>query len=286
MRLSISHETSYCYEAQVRASIQYLRLTPHDSERQTILSWQLSLPRAVRAQIDPYGNILHVLTLDEPHEAIKISARGQVEIDPGRECEHESQSPLPFLRTTHLTEADAALREFAANQSRQRADRAGLIDLMHALNQHMLYTPGVTEVDTTAAKAFAGGSGVCQDHTHAFLACARSLGVPARYVSGYLCSEDSEHLSSHAWAEAWIDDAWYSFDVTNQLAMPERHLKVAVGLDYLDACPVRGMRRGGGFEQMHARVVVEPAEQAPVQQTKASTQSQTQTQKQSQKQHQ
>ncbi len=72
--------------------------------------------------------------------------------------------------------------------------------------------------------------GVCQDHTHAFLACVRSLGIPARYVSGYLCTEDESHLASHAWAEAWLDDGWYSFDVTNQLTFPDRHLKLAVGL--------------------------------------------------------
>ena len=139
-----------------------------------------------------------------------------------------------------------------------------LIDLMQALNQHMAYTPGATEVDTSAAQAFARRAGVCQDHTHAFLACARSLGIPARYVSGYLYSENSEHLASHAWAEAWLDDAWYSFDVTNQLSRPERHLKLAVGLDYLDACPVRGMRRGGGCEQMHAKVLVSPTPILPV----------------------
>ena len=113
MRLSISHETTYHYEDQVRASIQYLRLTPHDSERQHVLSWQLDLPRPVRAQLDPFGNILHVLTMDEPHEAIIIGARGQVDIDELREAEHESQSALPFLRFTRLTEADEALRAFA-----------------------------------------------------------------------------------------------------------------------------------------------------------------------------
>ncbi|MFC3939206.1 transglutaminase family protein [Pseudomonas gingeri NCPPB 3146 = LMG 5327] len=266
MRLSISHETTYHYADQVRASIQYLRLTPHDSERQHVLSWQLNLPRPVRAQLDPFGNILHVLTLDEPHEAIIIGARGQVDIDEQREAEHESQSALPFLRMTRLTEPDDALRGFADRQCRKRRDRSALIDLMQALNQHMAYTPGVTEVDTSAAQAFAKRAGVCQDHTHAFLACARSLGIPARYVSGYLYSENSEHLSSHAWAEAWLDDAWYSFDVTNQLARPERHLKLAVGLDYLDACPVRGMRRGGGFEQMHAKVLVSPTPVLSVQQ--------------------
>jgi transglutaminase-like putative cysteine protease len=258
MRLSISHDTTYHYEDQVRNSIQYLRMTPHDSERQRVLSWQLTLPRPVRAQLDPYGNILHVLTLEEPHESILIGARGQVEIDEQHEAEHESRSALPFLRFTRLTEADEALREFAKLQSHSRPDRSGLIDLMHALNAHISYQPGSTAVETSAAQAFAGAAGVCQDHTHAFLACARSLGIPARYVSGYLFTDSEDHLASHAWAEAWLDDAWYSFDVTNCLAKPERHLKLAVGLDYLDACPVRGMRRGGGVEQMHARVEVAP----------------------------
>lgn len=258
MRLSISHDTTYHYEHQVRASIQYLRLTPHDSERQQVLSWQLNLPRPVRAQLDPYGNILHVLTLDEPHESIVIGASGQVEIDELREAEHESQSALPFLRFTRLTEPDEALRAFAREQSKNRNDRSGLIELMHALHAHIGYQPGSTLVETSAVEAFAGRQGVCQDHAHAFLACARSLGVPARYVSGYLYTDSIDHLASHAWAEAWLDGAWYSFDVTNCLAKPERHLKLAVGLDYLDACPVRGMRRGGGGEKMHAQVEVAP----------------------------
>ncbi|NBA93920.1 transglutaminase family protein [Pseudomonas sp. R5(2019)] len=256
MRLTINHETAYSYEDTVRASIQYLRLTPHDSQRQQILSWQLDLPRSVRAQLDPFGNILHVLTLDEPHDSVVIHARGLVEIDEQREAEPESRSALPFLRFTRLTEADQLLRSFASKHCRKRRDRTALIDLMQALHQHIVFSPGATQLDTSAAQAFAGKAGVCQDHTHTFLACARSLGVPARFVSGYLFNEGSEALSSHAWAEAWLDDAWYSFDVTNQLARPERHLKLAVGLDYLDACPVRGMRHGGGFEQLHAKARV------------------------------
>ena len=93
MRLSISHDTTYRYEDQVRNSIQYLRMTPHDSERQQVLSWQLTLPRPVRAQLDPYGNILHVLTMDEPHESIVIGARGQVEIDEAREASTKVSRP-------------------------------------------------------------------------------------------------------------------------------------------------------------------------------------------------
>jgi transglutaminase-like putative cysteine protease len=284
MRLSISHQTAYHYDDEVRTSIQYLRLTPNESERQHVISWQLDLPRPVKAQLDPFGNILHVLTIDDPHNAIIIGAHGQVEIDETREAEHETQSPLPFLRFTRLTEADDALRAFAEQQCQQTKSREALIHLMNALNEHITYTPGATEVETSAAQAFANGAGVCQDHTHAFIACARSLGVPARYVSGYLFTEKSEHLASHAWAEAWLDGAWYSFDVTNQLSRPERHLKLAVGLDYLDACPVRGMRRGGGFEQMHAKVVVTPTPvpERPAGQSQSQSQSHGQSQSQSQ----
>ncbi|TVT82987.1 transglutaminase family protein [Pseudomonas sp. H3(2019)] len=256
MKLSIRHDTTYSYTDDVCTSIQFLRLTPKNTERQHILEWHLELPRLVRSQLDPYGNILHVLTMDEPHGALVLTAYGQVEIDQTLDVEHDSQSPLPFLRTSHLTKADDALSAFAIQRCGTRRDRGALIDLMHGLAEHMVYSPGATAVDTTAAEAFAARAGVCQDHTHAFLACARSLGIPARYVSGYLCTEDESHLASHAWAEAWLDDGWYSFDVTNRLALPERHLKLAVGLEYLDACPVRGMRRGGGAEHMLARVQV------------------------------
>lgn len=261
MKLFIDHETTYRYQDTVRNSIQYLRLTPQASSRQQVFNWKLNLPHPARAQIDPYGNILHVLTLDKPHEAIVITAQGVVEIDERSECEGDQQSVLPYLRFTNLTHADEALRAFARQATAERVDRTGLTDLMHALGEHMVYQPGATGVESTAAQAFAGGAGVCQDHAHAFLACARSLKVPARYVSGYLYTDDVDHLASHAWAEAWLDGAWYSFDVTNALTRPERHLKLAVGMDYLDACPVRGMRNGGGSEHMHARVLVSSLQQ-------------------------
>ncbi|MFW9269208.1 transglutaminase family protein [Pseudomonas sp. NR3] len=256
MKLSIRHDTTYSYADEVCTSIQFLRLTPKDTRRQTILQWHLELPRLVRSQLDPYGNILHVMTMDEPHGALILTAYGEVQIDQTVEMEPDTQSPLPFLRTSRLTLADDTLSAFAVAQCGARRDRAALADLMNGLADRMPYSPGTTAVSSTAAEAFAGGAGVCQDHAHAFVACARSLGVPARYVSGYLCTEDESHLASHAWAEAWLDDGWYSFDVTNRLLRPDRHLKLAIGLDYLDACPVRGMRRGGGAEQMHARVQV------------------------------
>lgn len=265
MKLAIQHGTTYRYADQVRASIQYLRLTPQDSPRQRVLDWALELPKSAHEQRDGHGNILHVLTLDEPHQAIVINAHGHVEIDESCESESDPSSPLPYLRSTALTATDTALHAFALRVCGEQRDRAALIGLMAQLYQRMPFTPGATRVETTAAQAFALGAGVCQDHTHVFLACVRSLGIPARYVSGYLCAAGSDRLVSHAWAEAWIDGAWYSFDVTNQLARPERHLKLAIGLDYLDACPVRGMCRGGGQEQMHAQLQVVPQQQEQAQ---------------------
>ena len=256
MRLSISHATTYNYAYQVRGSIQYLRLTPQSSERQRVLDWRLELPGPAQEQRDPYGNILHVLSMEQPHQSILITAHGDVEIETWHECEQDSQAPQPFLRETRLTHADTALSQFALKVCGSSRDRPALVDLMHELAAVMAYSPGATDVEFTAAEAFSSSAGVCQDHAHAFIACTRSLGLPARYVSGYLLSEDTSHLASHAWAEVWLAGAWYSFDVTNGLSRPERHLKLAVGMDYLDACPVRGMRRGGGSERMDAHVLV------------------------------
>jgi transglutaminase-like putative cysteine protease len=100
---------------------------------------------------------------------------------------------------------------------------------------------------------------VCQDHAHVFIACCRFLGVPARYVSGYLyTAQDSDApVASHAWAEAWVVDRWRSFDVTNGRPAGEHHVRIAIGADYLEASPVRGIRFGGGEERMVASAVVE-----------------------------
>lgn len=254
MRLSVCHDTHFQYEEAVRASIQYVRLTPRSSARQRVLDWQLDLPAPARVSQDPYGNILHVLTLDTPHDHIDIVANGRVDIDRDVEVERDEGSPLPYLRYTDLTRPDEALSAFARAQSGRPVERTALIRLMEALHDVMVDEP--FREPLPAGVSFQAGRGGSADHTHLFLACARSLGVPARFVSGYLYTEGREGLASHTWAEAWLKDGWYTFDVTERLTRPERHLKLAVGLDHLDACPVRGVRRGGGLEQMKANVRV------------------------------
>jgi transglutaminase-like putative cysteine protease len=122
----------------------------------------------------------------------------------------------------------------------------------------MDYVPGVTEVSDTAAHAFHLQRGVCQDHAHVMIACCRSLGIPARYVSGYLLTARDDHIASHAWVDVWLarHERWFSIDVTNGVPGGLQHCRLAVGRDYLDACPVRGVRRGGGAETMSAKVEV------------------------------
>jgi len=134
---------------------------------------------------------------------------------------------------------------------------SSLEKLMDELLLKMPYQPGSTQVSDTAAKVFAAGSGVCQDHSHVFLSCCRCLGIPARYVSGYLYTDNVEHVATHAWVEAWLDGSWHSFDITNNTRSTRQHLRLAVGVDYLDACPVRGMRLGGGVEDMLAVAAVQ-----------------------------
>lgn len=256
MKLIIEHHTHYTYQGEVRRSTQYLRLTPQHSNRQRILSWELDLPESATCTTDSYGNVLHVLTLDQPHEAIHIHARGVVEILDAVEEPDATHSPLIFLRHSPLTQPDAAIRQLAERYHRPDDLQSGLEALMHALLERMPYSPGSTRVDSAATDAFAAGEGVCQDHTHVFLACCRSLGLPARYVSGYLYTPDSSHVATHAWAEVWYLQQWHTFDVTNQCTTPTQHLKLAVGIDYLDACPVRGVRYGGGNEAMMAHAAV------------------------------
>ncbi|MGV2878544.1 transglutaminase family protein [Pantoea vagans] len=258
MKLSIEHNTHYRYDQAVQRSIQYLRLTPQESPHQRILSWQLTLPEKAVCTTDAFGNIMHVLTLDEPHESITIQAHGVVEIEHGIEDQAQGHlSPLVFLRHSPLTQPDAAIQAFALRYHQPQAILAALENLMGELLLRMPYTPGSTLVTDSAAEAFAARTGVCQDHTHVFLSCCRSLNIPARYVSGYLHSKDSTHVATHAWAEVWVEDRWHCFDVTNNTRIPDQHLKLAVGIDYLDACPVRGLRIGGGYENMCAIAAVQ-----------------------------
>jgi transglutaminase-like putative cysteine protease len=174
--------------------------------------------------------------------------------------------PSLYLRATALTTPDADICAFAA--ASRDAEDGNVLNLLHhmleRLHDDMVYDTDPTQVATTAAQAFALKRGVCQDLTHIFIAAARSLAIPARYVGGYFRRDDGvdEQGAGHAWAEAFVPElGWVAFDPANGLCATDAHVRVAVGLDYLGAAPLRGTRYGGGGEVMSVKVRVDQASQ-------------------------
>jgi len=265
VKIRVDHNTVYAYDAPVRHSAQYLRLVPVASARQRVIDWRLETPSTPLEMRDGYGNVLHLLTMERPVSEIRIRSTGVVETSAAiDEAPDEIRlSPLVFLRQSPLATADAAIGDFAEHYRRRAGTLSGLRDLAAAVLARVPFKAGITGAHSTAVEAFNEENGVCQDHAHVFIACCRYLGVPARYVSGYLYepSGAAADVAGHAWAEAWVVDRWRSFDVTNGGPAGEHYVRVAVGPDYLDACPIRGVRSGGGQEKMTAATVVGPEQQ-------------------------
>jgi len=262
MKHIIKHTTHYQYTQPVNYSIQLLRLTPRQDAHQRALKWGIDAPGDLEAYVDAYGNISHTLTLNRPHSEITLAVTGQVDIAPlqdGRITGEDSRLPVAaFCVPTSLTQSDESIRAFCADAvPHGMRTPADVLALAQAIQRRVAYVPGTTDVTTAAPEVLHLGRGVCQDHSHLFLACAHSLGVPARYVSGYLYTT-TEHAASHAWCDVWVDDdGWVSVDVTNGQFASDCHCRLAVARDYDSASPVRGVRSGGGVESMTVSVRVQ-----------------------------
>jgi transglutaminase-like putative cysteine protease len=265
MLLHIRHETRYHYDTPVNYSIQALRLTPRTEGGLRLRIWRISGPGRRRAQTDAYGNVSHFLTIEQPHEEMTVLAEGWVETDDfaGAWIDDDGRLPvLAFLQETPLTGADAALHDLATDAlASGLAFEDRLMALMTAVEERIEYQPGVTDVGRAAAEALAHGYGICQDYAHVMIACCRAAGIPARYVSGYLCTSDDDHVANHAWIDAWDGNRWLSCDATHKRFAGPTYCRLAVGRDYLDACPVRSIRHGGGAEAMTAQVLVQTQQQ-------------------------
>jgi transglutaminase-like putative cysteine protease len=260
MEMHIRHETRYRYERPVKYSVQSLHLTPRRDLSQRALSWTITAPGRRLEQIDAYGNIAHLLTLEEPHREIRIVVHGVVDIaDTESRQDDGPLSPLAYLAPTQLTLPNDDLKAFAQGVLSQVKDPRERVEaLAAAVFGAVRYKSGTSDVQDSAAVAFKSGEGVCQDQAHVFIAAARAIGIPARYVSGYLYTGDTNDAASHAWVDAWLgpEIGWRSYDVTHQRPAVRTYCRLAVGRDYLDAAPVRGMRQGGGGEKMEANVLV------------------------------
>jgi transglutaminase-like putative cysteine protease len=268
MQLHIRHVTRYRYERPVKYSVQSLHLTPRRDPCQRALNWTITAPGRRLEQIDAHGNISHLLTIEQPHREIQIVVRGVVETaDTEARQEDGPLSPLAYLSPTSLTQPSEEIKAFARKTLEVVRDpRERMHTLADAVYQNVRYKPGASDVTGSAAAAFKSGEGVCQDQAHVFIASARALGIPARYVSGYLYTGDASDVASHAWVDTWLgaDLGWQSIDVTHRRPAVRTYCRLAVGRDYLDAAPVRGVRHGGGGESMEANVLV--AESAQQQQ--------------------
>jgi transglutaminase-like putative cysteine protease len=271
MRIRISHDTVYRYDVPARGVIQTLRLTPRNHDGQYVVRWRIDISEDSRldAHDDAFGNITHTFTADGPFQTLTVHVEGEVETQDTTGIVRgaiERFPPAMYLRETPLTTADIAIAALA--EETKQTSGGDTLGLMHALlariHGEMAFDTNPTKSATTAAEAFALKRGVCQDLTHVFIAAARSLGVPARYVGGYFHRDDgvTEQEAGHAWAEAYVEGiGWIAFDPANKISATDSHLRVAVGLDYLGAAPVRGTRYGGGNEALTVSVVVDQSMQ-------------------------
>lgn len=250
MRLEIDHRTTYRFVLPVGRGLQRLRLTPTSCKGQVVREWRLGLTGA-HEQVsydDENGNRTTLVSLDTGAFEVVLHARGTIETsdEAGVVGRHTGFLPLwHFLSATDLTTPGAGVAALVAGLGDGAAgDR---LSTLHALTERVraavTYEEGHTGVTTSAEAALAAGHGICQDHAHVFIAAARQLGVPARYVSGYLAIDGRiDQDAGHGWAEAFVDGlGWVGFDVANAICPDGRYVRVATGRDYRDAAPVKGM---------------------------------------------
>ena len=268
MRIRISHATTYRYAAPPSSVTQTLRLTPRHHDGQYVTNWRIEVSEdcLLHQHEDAFGNITHSFTAEGPFETLTVAVEGEVDTQDTHGIVTgtiERFPPSLFLRETSLTEADSAIVAFAeAARSSGDDTLSTLHALLSALHAEMTFDPEPTQTGTTASEAFKLRRGVCQDITHVFIAAARHLGIPARYVGGHFCRTDGviAQDAGHAWAEANVDKlGWVGFDPTNGISTTDAHVRVEVGLDYLGAAPVRGTRYGGGGESLKVAVQVQQA---------------------------
>jgi transglutaminase-like putative cysteine protease len=266
MRLAIRHVTAHRYDTSPAWSAQLLRLTPRTSAGQRVERWQLQDAGGARlvAFRDAYGNACHYLRRPAGAREARIVAEGEVETL-ARSASGGEREPLPppfFLRATPLTARSEAVEALAREARRiAREPEKEPLALAALVRERLAHRSAVTHVATPAAEALVAAAGVCQDRAHVFLAAARALGHPARYVSGYvLGGAPDEAGAMHAWIEWWGARGWLALDPSTGAPCGESHVQVAIGLDYAGAAPLRGVRGGGAGERLAVAAQVQLAQ--------------------------
>jgi len=280
MHLLIDHITRYTYYEPAAGIVQLLRLTPREADCQQVVQWRLDVDADGRLMplTDAYGNLCHMFYADKAVDSLILHVSGTIITSDSGGFVTGAFEPLPpilFRRSTALTTITPAIAILAECHAKPDPIET-LHGLMQGIRDRMAFQPGITDMVTDADTALSLGRGVCQDLSQIFIAAARHLGFPARYVSGHYAAPDHpEQEAAHAWAEAHVDGlGWIGFDPTHGVSATEGHIRVAAGLDSQQAAPVRGTRRGGGRESL--AVGVHGRESAAPRGSQAGTQTQSQ----------
>lgn len=268
-RIQVRHSSGYRYATPVRSSYNEARITPLSTPQQTTIYSEVHVePRASTFRYwDYWGTMVHAFELHEPHEELTVVGTSTVETGlsaPGHgdaswdDLAGAGDRLGEYLEVTDHIPVDDDVAAWA--EEARRPTPAATLDAMTAqVEARMAYVPGATGVSTSAVEAFHQREGVCQDFAHLAIAGLRTLGVPARYVSGYLHPKASADIGevvvgqSHAWVEAWVGE-WVPVDPTNGTTPEDRHVVVARGRDYGDVSPLRGIYSGGKAERLAVTV--------------------------------
>ena len=281
MIYSVRHITAFRFQPAVRESMMEVRLRPRSEGRQRCLSFQLDLqPMAnVMSYRDFLGNTVHNFDIAASHAEIKVSSQALVEVQP-HEFEMDfgtwddldkrvaAEDHWEMLLPSQFACTSERLQKLAREVKWVRRDTPHemLLELNRAIYENFSYVPNSTKVDSPIDEALEARQGVCQDFSHIMIALARSLQIPCRYVSGYLYHEPKEkdrslESASHAWVEALLPNlGWTAFDPTNNLVGGDRHIRVALGRDYADVPPTRGVYKGEAQSELAVAVSVTAAD--------------------------
>lgn len=281
MLLSIHHKTELSYAEPISESVMELRMMPRSDSNQTLRSFNVAVgPTApVFEHLDWQGNHAHHFSIVDIHDKVVIVAASTVEMHPRKIRLEELPDTLPLAGLGHRFEdfllphgpvqRDHRLTKFAEETGLFNEKRASMVlaAVTARLRELVAYKKGVTTSATTVQDVLDLGEGVCQDYAHVGLSLLRMLGVPARYVSGYLFRQESAELETHAWLEAFVPSlGWLGLDPTHSQLANDSHVAVAIGRSYADVPPNRGVYRGGAEERINVNVqikLIEPEAESP-----------------------
>lgn len=286
MHYVIQHATRLDYDTPVVETVMEVRKTPRDDARQQRLDHRLTVVPAARIfhYVDASGNLIQHFNVPQQHQTLLVVAESRVRVaaapalpatlgpgafdalDAGTGRGHHLEFLQPSRYATATDMLSALAREL--DVGRRSDPLATMRHISAALHRSITYTPSATSVDSSADEAIAARRGVCQDFAHLAIALARLCGIPCRYVSGYLATpravRDAPPEESHAWVEAWIPELdWVGFDPTHDAETGDRYVRVAVGRDYADVPPTRGVCKGRSSGRLTVGVRIWPADAVP-----------------------